>query len=96
MKEQPNGTSKFLIVVEDRQNATWQGTITLPEENRTVHFRSALELIKLMDEVISENQQYNQVFKEEKNEKEFQTVFGNAAVVHDAVFQHHKQCYTGG
>lgn len=56
MKEQRNGINKFLIVVEDRQNATWQGTITLPDQNRTTHFRSALELIKLMDEVISDNQ----------------------------------------
>jgi hypothetical protein len=56
MREQRNSVNKFLIVVEDRQNATWQGTITLPEQNRTVYFRSVLELIKLMDETISDNQ----------------------------------------
>ena len=56
MKERRGSINKFLITVEDRQNATWQGIVTMPEQDKTVHFRSALELIRLMDETICENQ----------------------------------------
>ena len=48
------GSETFLIKVSDSQNGTWQGKIVWAEENRTAHFRSALELIKLMDEVVRE------------------------------------------
>lgn len=44
----------FIIQVQYRQNSTWQGKIVWVEENRTQHFRSALELIKLMDGALSE------------------------------------------
>ena len=44
----------FLVRVQYRQNATWQGHVTWVEENKTVPFRSALELIKLMDEAMVE------------------------------------------
>lgn len=39
----------FLVRIQYRQNATWQGHVTWVEENKTVPFRSALELIKLID-----------------------------------------------
>lgn len=42
----------FIIQVQYRQNATWQGKIIWTEENKAHHFRSALELIKLMDSVL--------------------------------------------
>lgn len=41
--------STFLVHIVDRQNATWQGTITWMEKEKTEHFRSLLELIKLID-----------------------------------------------
>jgi len=44
----------FLIQVQYRQNSTWQGKVVWVEENRTQHFRSALELIKLVDGALSE------------------------------------------
>ena len=44
----------FIIQVQYRQNSTWQGKVVWVEENRTQHFRSALELIKLMDGALSE------------------------------------------
>lgn len=39
----------FIVRIQYRQNATWQGHVTWVDENRTVPFRSVLELIKLLD-----------------------------------------------
>ena len=43
----------FIVQVMYRQNATWQGQVIWAEENRSVRFRSALELMKLMDEAMT-------------------------------------------
>ncbi len=49
-----HGDVRSLIIrVQNRQHSTWQGLVTLMEENKTVSFRSALELIKIIDEVVS-------------------------------------------
>ena len=42
----------FIVKVEYCQNETWQGQVIWAEENRSVRFRSALELMKLMDEAM--------------------------------------------
>ncbi|WP_235847912.1 hypothetical protein [Mobilibacterium timonense] len=42
----------FVINVLDNRNHTWQGTITWVESDKKQNFRSALELIELMDSVI--------------------------------------------
>jgi len=42
----------FLVQVQFRQNATWQGTITWTEGKKVQHFRSTLELIKLMSDAV--------------------------------------------
>lgn len=39
----------FVVRIQYRQNATWQGQITWAEKNKTMNFRSALELLKLID-----------------------------------------------
>ena len=39
----------FLVHVQYRQNATWQGEIFWAERQRLQTFRSALELLKLFD-----------------------------------------------
>ena len=44
----------FEISVKFRQNATWQGTILWAEKNLKQNFRSVLEMLKLMDEALSE------------------------------------------
>ncbi len=49
-----NSKTTFVVNVQYRQNATWQGTITWTEQNRTKHFRSALEMLKLMEEAGSQ------------------------------------------
>ena len=39
----------FVVRIQYRQNASWQGQVTWAEKNQTVPFRSALELLKLID-----------------------------------------------
>ncbi len=43
----------FLVHVASCQNATWQGSITWLEEKESKHFRSLLEMIKLIDTAIT-------------------------------------------
>lgn len=44
----------FLVRIVNTQNATWQGKITWVDKNQTQDFRSALELIKLIDSALEE------------------------------------------
>ena len=52
---QPNGTT-FLIRVQFRQNATWQGRIEWLEGKKTRPFRSVLEMSQLIQEAWEETQ----------------------------------------
>ena len=45
----------FYLRVIFRQNASWQGSVTWLEENREESFRSALELIWLIDSALRES-----------------------------------------
>ena len=50
---EPKGEkATFVVHVMYRQNATWQGSVTWAEKKQTANFRSALELIKLMDSAV--------------------------------------------
>lgn len=42
----------FIIKILDKQNSTWQGSVTWVEKQKTQNFRSALELIKMIDGVL--------------------------------------------
>jgi len=44
----------FEISVKFMQNSTWQGQIHWVEKNKKQNFRSALEMLKLMDEALTE------------------------------------------
>ena len=44
----------FLIDIYSRQHATWQGAVTWVNRDEKQHFRSALELIKLIDSALEE------------------------------------------
>jgi len=46
----------FEISVRYRQNATWQGQILWVEKNLQQSFRSVLEMLKLMDEALTEGE----------------------------------------
>lgn len=39
----------FIVRVQQRQHSSWQGVVTWAEQKKTVPFRSALELLKLID-----------------------------------------------
>ena len=49
-----NGGNTFVVKVLDTQNSTWQGTVSWTESKRQEHFRSALELIRLIDSAIAQ------------------------------------------
>jgi transcriptional regulatory protein LevR len=43
------GGQSFIVNIKCTQNHTWQGNLTWVEQKKTLAFRSALELIKLID-----------------------------------------------
>ena len=45
--------ASFRICIMFRQNMSWQGTCEWLEENKSANFRSALELVQLMDGVLT-------------------------------------------
>ena len=47
--KQQGDKASFLVNVQYRQNATWQGTLRWIEGKKEINFRSALELIRLID-----------------------------------------------
>ncbi|NBK91633.1 hypothetical protein D5278_06495 [bacterium 1XD21-13] len=42
----------FVVRVQHKQNNSWQGRITWMEKNQTLHFRSAWELLKLIESAV--------------------------------------------
>ena len=50
-------TGTFIVKIIDNQNSTWQGRVTWVEENRVQHFRSALELLKMIDGVVNQEEE---------------------------------------
>ncbi|MBO4809698.1 MAG: hypothetical protein J5537_11720 [Lachnospiraceae bacterium] len=55
IKENDIGNS-FVIEVKSRENYTWQGTITWVEGKQKENFRSALELMKLIDSTLEKKE----------------------------------------
>ena len=51
-ESQKGERATFVVSVQFARNATWQGSITWTEEKKTVAFRSALEMLKLMDDAV--------------------------------------------
>ena len=51
----------FEISIKFTQNATWQGQIHWIEKNQKQNFRSALEMLKLIDEALEESNEGTQV-----------------------------------
>lgn len=47
----------FIVRIEHCQNKSWQGKVTWAEGNKTERFRSALELMRLMDEAVTMSRQ---------------------------------------
>ena len=79
-EEQPVRTAKeilnetgtkgtFVINVQYRQNATWQGRVLWAETGKSCNFRSALELLKLIDSALDIEDAECQEADEEKGEE---------------------------
>lgn len=43
----------FIVQVMYRQGTTWQGQVTWAEQDKKVYFRSALELVRLIDDAMN-------------------------------------------
>lgn len=55
MEETQKTTDKkatFIVQVQYCENSTWQGEVKWVEHDEGMHFRSMLELVKLMDSAI--------------------------------------------
>lgn len=46
----------FIIDVKSNENHSWQGNLTWVNTTKSVNFRSALELIKIIDSAISDGE----------------------------------------
>ena len=49
----PKDANTFVVHVQFRRNATWQGTVKWAGQNQEQRFRSTLELLKIMDSAIN-------------------------------------------
>lgn len=49
--KQKGQKATFIVEIKYRENSTWQGSVNWVEGDREEHFRSALELLRLMDNV---------------------------------------------
>ena len=57
MKQSTGERETFVVRILNTQNATWQGTVTWTDGRRTEPFRSALELIRLIDSTLLEQEE---------------------------------------
>ena len=48
----PHGGETFLVQIRNTQNATWQGTVAWTDGRKQETFRSALELLLLMNSAL--------------------------------------------
>lgn len=59
----------FIVRIDHRQHSSWQGQVTWVQEQKTVQFRSVLELLKLIDKAL-EGQQMSAGSKETESNQE--------------------------
>lgn len=50
------GGSNFLVRIQFRQNASWQGTIQWLDKRQTKHFRSMLEMMMLIQDALEKEE----------------------------------------
>lgn len=56
-KEKMESTPTFLVEIKSCKNQSWQGRLTWIEKNQSTNFRSALELMKIMDSAVSNDEE---------------------------------------
>lgn len=47
--------NSFVVSIHHQENHSWQGTIQWLETGKTLHFRSQLEMMTLMNEAVNQN-----------------------------------------
>ena len=52
----PAGSETFIIEVVDTQDSTWQGRVSWVNGQKQQTFRSVMELLRLVDSVVGENE----------------------------------------
>lgn len=52
METEDNSRKIFVVEVIHTRHSTWQGTVTWTNENKTQEFRSALELLHLIESAV--------------------------------------------
>lgn len=55
MSKASTGAGNFIVQIRNTQNSSWQGMVTWTDSRKTQPFRSALELIKLIDSALKED-----------------------------------------
>ena len=53
MEQMMEERKAFVVQILSRENATWQGTVTWLDGKKTQPFRSALELLRLMESAVT-------------------------------------------
>lgn len=56
--------TRFIVDVMCRENATWQGEILWVDQNKQCSFRSALEMLKLIDGALDEEETETEIGSE--------------------------------
>ena len=49
------GGTNFLVTIHHQDNHSWQGVIQWLDTGKTIHFRSALEMLTLMEQAVALN-----------------------------------------
>ena len=49
----------FIVRVESRERASWQGQVIWTDQNRKQYFRSSLELLRLMEDAMNAEEEDN-------------------------------------
>ena len=64
----PGRLATFVLHIHYRQNSSWQGTLSWQETGETMAFRSALELIALIDSAMEHKLISNSFFPQKRSE----------------------------
>ena len=57
------GGNNFLVSIRYQENHSWQGTVQWLETGETLHFRSELELLNLIQDGVRKNQKEEQTHR---------------------------------
>jgi len=57
MEKGKNTSQSFVIEIKSQENHSWQGTVTWVQGKKTEHFRSALELMRLMESTLNKEEE---------------------------------------